>query len=156
MSLFEDPLFFLPHELRKLERAVKAAKPRHSQAPPKDLRRERLLEKRNRVQQALLQVVDYLVDQVARDVRERTEMDSLINGRRLMLARELADFPRVKPHWVETATKRGVIPCYRVGRFRRYRPQDVLRALSQCQHGRGEPQNPEQTQSKPGSQSKTP
>jgi excisionase family DNA binding protein len=54
---------------------------------------------------------------------------------RLLNAAEVADFLAVKESWVREATRDGRLPHLRLGRYRRYRLEDIERWLSDQQAG---------------------
>jgi excisionase family DNA binding protein len=54
---------------------------------------------------------------------------------RLLTAAELADFLAVKESWVREATRDGRLPHLRLGRYRRYRLDDIERWLADQQAG---------------------
>jgi excisionase family DNA binding protein len=55
---------------------------------------------------------------------------------RLLLAAEVAELLTVKESWVREATREGRLPHLRLGRYRRYRRQDIERWL-EAQHAGG-------------------
>jgi len=54
---------------------------------------------------------------------------------RLLTAAEVAAFLAVKESWVREATRDGRLPHLRLGRYRRYRREDIERWLSEQQSG---------------------
>lgn len=54
---------------------------------------------------------------------------------RLLIAAEVAEFLAVKESWVREATRDGRLPHLRLGRYRRYRLEDVERWLEEQQAG---------------------
>lgn len=56
---------------------------------------------------------------------------------RLLTASEVAAFLAVKESWVREATRDGRLPHLRLGRYRRYRLEDIERWLSEQQGGGG-------------------
>jgi excisionase family DNA binding protein len=54
---------------------------------------------------------------------------------RLLTAADLADFLAVKESWVREATRDGRLPHLRLGRYRRYRLDDIERWLADQQAG---------------------
>jgi excisionase family DNA binding protein len=54
---------------------------------------------------------------------------------RLLTACEVAAFLSVKESWVREATRDGRLPHLRLGRYRRYRREDIERWLSEQQAG---------------------
>ena len=51
---------------------------------------------------------------------------------RLLTAAEVAEFLAVPVTWVREWTRSGAIPCVELGRYRRYRRDDVERWLEEC------------------------
>jgi len=58
-----------------------------------------------------------------------------VSDRRLLTAAEVAAFLSVKESWVRDATRDGRLPHLRLGRYRRYRIEDIERWLSDQQAG---------------------
>lgn len=54
---------------------------------------------------------------------------------RLLTAAEVAAFLAVKESWVREATRDGRLPHLRLGRYRRYRLEDIERWLEEQQAG---------------------
>lgn len=54
---------------------------------------------------------------------------------RLLTAGEVADFLAVKESWVREATRDGRLPHLRLGRYRRYRREDIERWLDEQEAG---------------------
>jgi excisionase family DNA binding protein len=54
---------------------------------------------------------------------------------RLLTAGEVADFLAMKESWVREATRDGRLPHLRLGRYRRYRREDIERWLSEQEVG---------------------
>ena len=54
---------------------------------------------------------------------------------RLLTAAEIADLLAVKESWVREATRDGRLPHVRLGRYRRYRREDIKHWLSEQQAG---------------------
>ena len=54
---------------------------------------------------------------------------------RLLTAAEVAAFLAVKESWVREATRDGRLPHLRLGRYRRYRMEDIERWLHDQQTG---------------------
>jgi len=54
---------------------------------------------------------------------------------RLLTAAEVAAFLAVKESWVREATRDGRLPHLRLGRYRRYRREDIERWLDEQQAG---------------------
>ena len=54
---------------------------------------------------------------------------------RLLTAAEVADLLAVKESWVREATRDGRLPHLRLGRYRRYRREELERWLSEQQAG---------------------
>jgi excisionase family DNA binding protein len=56
---------------------------------------------------------------------------------RLLTAREVAEFLAVPESWVREHTRSGSIPHFELGRYRRYRLDDVLTWLGDVADGQG-------------------
>ena len=56
---------------------------------------------------------------------------------RLLVASEVAELLAVKESWVREATRDGRLPHLRLGRYRRYRREDIERWLSEQEVGGG-------------------
>ncbi len=54
---------------------------------------------------------------------------------RLLTSAEVAEFLAVKESWVREATRDGRLPHLRLGRYRRYRREDIERWLEEQQAG---------------------
>ena len=54
---------------------------------------------------------------------------------RLLVASEVAELLAVKESWVREATRDGRLPHLRLGRYRRYRREDIERWLADQQAG---------------------
>lgn len=54
---------------------------------------------------------------------------------RLLTAAEVAELLTVKESWVREATRDGRLPHHRLGRYRRYRREDIERWLSEQYSG---------------------
>jgi excisionase family DNA binding protein len=54
---------------------------------------------------------------------------------RLLTAAEVAAFLAIKESWVREATRDGRLPHLRLGRYRRYRREDIERWLTEQQAG---------------------
>lgn len=52
-----------------------------------------------------------------------------------MTAREVADMLGLPVSWVYAQTRAGVLPCVRLGRYRRYRRSAIEQWLDTQQHG---------------------
>ena len=53
----------------------------------------------------------------------------------VMTAEEVADLLRVRADWVYEMARRGVLPSYKLGKFRRFGRADVLAWLHERQDG---------------------
>ena len=56
---------------------------------------------------------------------------------RLLVAAEVAELLAVKESWVREATRDGRLPHLRLGRYRRYRREDIERWLEEQHAGGG-------------------
>jgi excisionase family DNA binding protein len=54
---------------------------------------------------------------------------------RLLTAADVADLLAIKESWVREATRDGRLPHLRLGRYRRYRREDIERWLSEQRAG---------------------
>jgi excisionase family DNA binding protein len=51
---------------------------------------------------------------------------------RLLTAQEVAELLAVPVSWVRESTRSGAVPCVELGRYRRYRREDVEAWLASC------------------------
>ncbi len=58
-------------------------------------------------------------------------------GDRLLEAKEVAELLNVPERWVRDATRDERLPCVRLGRYRRYSREDVLRWVEAQKVGGG-------------------
>ena len=56
---------------------------------------------------------------------------------RLLTAVEVAEFLSVPESWVREQTRAGNLPHLELGRYRRYRREELLVWLEACSHGGG-------------------
>jgi excisionase family DNA binding protein len=63
---------------------------------------------------------------------------------RLIDAHEVAELLAVPTSWVREQTRAGRMPCLALGRYRRYRLEEVLAWLETCRAGQWRKHNPTQ------------
>lgn len=54
---------------------------------------------------------------------------------RLLTEQEVADILQVKKSWVAEAAREGKLACVQLGRYRRFRREDVDDFIEQCRAG---------------------
>jgi excisionase family DNA binding protein len=71
-----------------------------------------------------------------RTVPENREEGRRLNARpspdALLDAKSVAEWLGVPESWVRESTRSGAMPCVELGRYRRYRPEDIEKWLQAC------------------------